>query len=174
MPSSVCRDHFQAAFVDHFDFFDEGRIGDTKKRCHLRAHLRRVAIDGLLAAEDQINVTQFANSAGERSGGCPGIGAGEGSITQQNGVVHAARERLPQRFISLRRSHGQDGYPSTKRILDFQCRFDSKKIEGIDDGLHTLPDQRVRVRVNADVLGVGHLLDTDGNVHGSSLFSAIP
>ena len=135
-------------FVEHLDLLDKGRIGKIKEGCHFRTHLGGIAIDGLLAAKDEIYITQFANGAGEGGGGGPGVGAGESTIAQQHGVVHSAGQCLPEGLVGLGRSHGENRDACAKAVLDLQGRFHGKKIEGIDDGFHPC---RTRVWVSGSI-----------------------
>ena len=156
----------QMVLVRQVQTLDAGGLGEIEKGGHFRSHLGGVAIDRLLAADHQVHRVQLLHRRRQGGGGGPGIGAGESAIAQQHSLVHPARHHFTQRRFRLRRPHGDHGDLRPVPIFQAQGRFRREQIERIDDRFDPLAYQGVGVRINAHVLGVRYLFDTNHDMHG--------
>ncbi len=97
---------------------------------------------------------------GQRVACGPRVAAGEGAVGDEDALVGAHADRLAQDGLGLGRAHG-DG-----RDLPAKLRFQAERfldrvlIEGIDDGGHALPDERVGPGIDLDLGRIRNLLDT--------------
>ena len=71
-----------------------GDAGDIKRACKLGSDLRRVAVDGHLAAHDEVRGADLFDAQRERVGRGERIGAGKGAVGEQQTRGGAARDAV--------------------------------------------------------------------------------
>ena len=127
--------------------------------------LAGVAVNGLLAAQHHVEGAELFQRLGEDIAGGIGVGAAEGSVRDQIGVVGAHGQRFPQDDLGLGRPHGDDGDLAAVLILQLQRRFHGIHVKGIHDTGHAGADEGLFHRINANFGGIRNLLDTNSYFH---------
>ena len=97
------------AVRDLDDGLGVGDLRDAELLGRLRPDLGGVAVDGLPAAQDEVDLAELLDGALQGVRGGQGIRAGELAVGQQDHLVGAAEERLAQDVGGLGRAHGDDG-----------------------------------------------------------------
>ena len=112
-PPSARRSIDDLAFlrIAFVDLRDIGELQQAEALGDAGTDLRRVAVDRLLAGEDDIELAQglldLADRLRERVGRRQRVGAGEETVGEQNRAIGADAERLAQRIRRHGRAHGQ-------------------------------------------------------------------
>ena len=134
------------------------------------ADLRRVAVDRLLAGEDDVGrapgFADLADRLSERVARRQSIGAGEEAVGEQHPAVRAEGQRLAQGVLGRRRSHRQHRHFAAVLVAQPQRRLQREKIIGVDDRRHALAHDRVGDGMDADLRRVRNLLDANDEMHG--------
>ena len=99
--------------VDIDDLRHIGQLQEVEPLGDAGADLRGVAVDGLLAGEDDVgraeDFADLADRLRQRIAGGERVGAGEEAVGQQHGAIGADGQRLAQRIVGHGRTHGQNG-----------------------------------------------------------------
>ena len=144
----------------------------------LGTHLGGVAVDGLLAAENGVELAlqllHLLHGVVQNVAGGQGVGAAEGPAGHQVRLVGGNGQALLQSGGGLRGSHGQHHDLGVGvLVLDPGGSLQGIAVEGVDNAGNAVTDEGVLHRVDLDLCGVRHLLDTDENVHLGFLQSEI-
>ncbi len=158
--------------VEAGDLGNIGELIEAEPAGDAGTDLRRVAVDRLLAGEDDVGrapgLADLADRLGERVARRQSVGAGEETVGEQHRAIGAERERLAQRILGRRRTHGEDRHFAALLVAQPQRRFEREQIIGVDDRRHALAHDRVGDRMDADLRRVRNLLDANDEVHGAS------
>ena len=161
--------HHAAVVVEFDDRRHIGELQHVEALGDAGADLGGVAVDGLLAGEDDVGraegLADLADRLGERIGRGQRVGAREEAVGEQDGAVGADRQRLAQRIGRHRRAHGQHGHFAADLVAKAQGLFQREQVIRIDDRRHALPHDRIGHRMDADLRRVRNLLDADDKMH---------
>src|SRR6185369_1642621 len=130
--------------------------------------LGSVAVDGLLAAEDDadfLQVIQPADGRCQHIAGGQGVGAAKGAVGEQDRLVNPQAERPTKGSLGVGRPHGEGHRLEPVKVLDAQRLLQSMGIVGVDNERDAVPDQGVGHRVDPDLGGVGNLFDATDYEH---------
>ena len=128
---------------------------------HLGAYLSGVAVDGLAAAEDDVDLAQLAYGLREGIGGGQGVGACKAGVAEDEAVVGATGAGVFDNLGGTLRAHGDDGdMAAGHAVFDLQGHLECLEVFGVEDGGQGgTVDGAVGVHgVSAHVVCVGHLL----------------
>ncbi|MPN01426.1 hypothetical protein SDC9_148635 [bioreactor metagenome] len=147
-----------------------GHLTDAKMLRDFGANLSGIAVDRLLAAEDNVEFFSadfFKVTDGRSQGvaGGEGIGAAESPVADQIRRIGADGERFFEHRHCLRQTHGNNRYLTAFFILEPQCGLKGECVKRIEDARDTAAHERVGHRINFDLSGVGNLFYTYQNVH---------
>ncbi len=99
----------RAVEIELADLGDVGELQQAEALGDAGADLRGVAVDRLLAGEDDVRravgLADLADGGGERVGRRQRVGAGEEAVGQQDGAIGAEGQRLAQTVLGRRRPH---------------------------------------------------------------------
>ena len=145
----------------------EGELGEPEPLGEHGGHGRRAAIRRLVPRDHEVE-TAAPDGSSEGRGGLQGIRSGQAVVDEVDAVVRAHGERLADRVLRVRRSHGYDGdLAAGVRLLHEECRLDRFLVDLIDHDFAVAVDA-LRGRVDAPVApGVGDLLHEHGDLHHS-------
>src|ERR1035437_5696749 len=110
-----------------------GDLRDAELFGRLRADLGGITVDGLAAAQDQVELTELADGALEDVGGGEGVRAGELAVRQQDDLVGSAEEAVAQNVGGLGRSHRDHGDRAAGPLLDVESHLEGVEVLGIED-----------------------------------------
>ena len=154
------------AILDTEDFFGVGHLVETEFLGHLRTDLGGIAVDGLTAAEDDVNPADLLDGGREGIGGSEGVSTGEEAVGQQPAFVSSAIEAFTYDFSGTGRAHREhaDGGAG---VLFFQSErlLEGVQVVGIEDGRKggTVDRSFGRHRIFPNIPGVRHLFGQDHN-----------
>ena len=83
---------------------DARHVRPSEERGDLRRHLRRLRVDGLPTADDEVGA-ELAQRERDRPRGADRVGDGEDAVGEVHRAVGAEAHRLAQRLLGLRRAH---------------------------------------------------------------------
>ena len=146
-------------------------MGQAQMLGNLRSDLRRIAVNGLTACDNQV-IGQLLNGRRKRGRGCPGVSPAERAVRDEDSVVSPHGQRLTQGHIGLHRSHAQHRDMGAELVFQTKRRLKARLIVRIDDRRHTVADQGAGHRVKPHLGRIGNLLDTDNDIHDLSLLTA--
>ena len=138
-----------------------GHLVQVELLCHLRAHLGRVAVNGLTASDDDIGHTDLADSLAEGVARGQRVGTGKGAVSEQISVVGPAEKALADHIRGTRRSHRQDrNRRSGMLFFQSQRLFQRIEVLGVENGRQsgTVHRSLRRHGIRPHVSGVGYLL----------------
>src|SRR5450759_1273044 len=115
------------------DVLGVGDLRDAELLGRLRADLGGVAVDGLAAAQDEVELTELLDSALEDVGGGEGVRTGELAVRQQDDFVGSAEEAVAQDVGGLGRSHRDHGDRAAGPVLDLERHLKGVEVLGIED-----------------------------------------
>ena len=155
---AVCRRRRQLV-----DPADAGDLRVAQLLGRLRAHLRRVAVDRLAAAEHEVRAAELLDGQRERVARGQRVGAGERLVGEQDDLVGAAVQRLAQHLHGGRRPHRQHGDAGVVTVLELERLFQRVQVLGVEHGRQRRPvDGAVLFHGLAGHVGrVRDLLDED-------------
>ena len=161
--------HRAALAIDLVDAGDIGDLFELQALGDAGADLRGVAVDGLLAAEHDVDlaegVADLLQRRREREGRGQRVGAGEEAVGEQNGAVGADGHGLSQGIAGHGRAHGEHGDLAAHLVAPAQGLFQREQVIGVDDGRHALPHDRVGHRMDADLRRIWDLFDANDKMH---------
>ena len=102
------------------------------------AGLRGVAVNGVLAEQQQVIVAYLLRRLCKRVRGRKSVSAAERAVRQQVRLIAAECERLFQHVLSLGRTHGDRSDSTAKFFLQLQCALYGICVKGVEDALYTL------------------------------------
>ena len=146
------------------EVFHVGDLRQVEVLGDLGTHLGGVAVDGLTAGDDEVEV-HGAEGTGDGAGGGEGIGAAELTVGEQDGAVDAHGEGLAEDGLGLGQTHGDDGDVGTVFVLQLQGVLEAALVVGVHNRGHSLADERTGLRVDFHLGGVRHLLYANYYVH---------
>ena len=146
------------------EVFHVGDLRQVEVLGDLGTHLGGVAVDGLAAGDDEVEV-HGAEGTGDGAGGGEGIGAAELTVGEQDGAVDAHGEGLAEDGLGLGQTHGDDGDVGTVLVLQLQGVLEAALVVGIHDRGYSLADERTGLRVDFHLGGVRHLLYANYDIH---------
>ena len=148
-------------FAELDDLFDVADLRELEFFRNLRPDLGGVAVDGLAAAEDQIDLADLLRAAGERIACRKGIGSGERAVGHQNRFIRTAVKRLPENLGGSRHSHRGNHHADAVTVFELQGQFQRIQILRIEDRRERGPVHGPFRRhcVAGDVLGIRNLFD---------------
>ena len=156
--------HFERVASD----FDFRRIGDLRNPQVLGnagSHLGSVAVNCLLAAENQIHRSHFFDRRGQRIGRRQSIRAAKSSVADQHRFVRTHGQTFFQGVGSLRGPHRNNAHLAPMLFFQLQGNLHRNLVKRIDNAGHAFADERVLDRVDLNFRCVRHLLDTDHDFH---------
>ena len=148
-----------------------GNLGNVQILGNLRTNLSGIAVDGLLAEHQHVELDAFQLldlllSLGEDVAGGQSVGTTASAVGDQVSLVAADRQALLQSGQSLLGAHGQDDNLGVLvLVLDAGSSFECISIEGADDGGNALTHQGVGLGINFDNGRVRHLFNANKYVH---------
>ena len=131
---------------------------------NLGTHLGGVAVDGLAAGDNEVEVHR-AQGAGDGVGGGEGIGAAELAVGEQDGAVHTHGEGLAEDGLGLGQAHGDDGHLGIVFIFELQSKLQTPLVVGVHDAGQACAVERAGHGVDLGLGRVGHLLYTNNDFH---------
>jgi len=144
-------------------------VRNAEELRQLGADLRGVAVGGLFAADDQIDVARDAHALRKRVRSRQHVGPAEAAVREHDAAVGAHHERLADHRLRLRRPHGERGHRRAVLLLEPQRGFERVEVEGVHLRLHAVPFEHAGLLVDFDLRRAGHLLDADQNIHNNPL-----
>ena len=144
----------------------------SKALCQLGCHLSGGPVLGLLAAEDQVEPSFHIGRFDDGVAGGEGIRAAEGTPGDQNRLIAAHGQALPQGALGHWRPHGDERDLSAVFFLDLNSRLQGVEIQGVGQRGHTGADQISGFRIHPDQVNIRNLLDADKYIQHISLLSA--
>ena len=131
----------------------------------LRTNLCGITIDSLTAGDDQV-IIKASYSACQSLGGSPGICTAEYTVGNQNAIVCAHSKSFTKNFISLRKTHGNNGNFCAVLILQAKSCLKSCLVIRVHDSEHCASvKSAVRVEFNS-AFGIRNLFNANYNFHG--------
>ena len=100
-----------------------GYLVQAKLLRHLRPHLGGVAVDGLAAADDEVNVADLLDGRGQGVARGQRVCSGEEAVGEQPAGVGAAVEAFTYDFTGTRWTHGQQSHRGAGVLL-----FDAERL----------------------------------------------
>lgn len=97
------------------------------------AGLRCVAVNGVLAEQQQVIVAYLLRRLCKRVRGRKSVSAAERAVRQQVRLIAAECERLFQHVLSLGRTHGDRSDGTAKFSLQLQCALYGICVKGVED-----------------------------------------
>ena len=146
------------------EVFHVGDLRQVEVLGNRGTHLGGVAVDGLTAGDDEVDI-HGAQGAGEGAAGGQRIGTAELAVGEQDGAVDTHGEGLAEDGLGLGKTHGDDGDVGTVFVLQLQGVFKAALVVGVHNRGNALADERTGLRVDFHLGGVRHLLYANYNVH---------
>ena len=134
-----------------------------------RSDLGRVAVQGLLSAENQVKAAQFADGCCQSIARSQRISAAKCAVCCQIYVISTHGNCILEYLFSLRRSHRQNRYCAANLIAKSESRFQCMKVQRVDNAVCIIPVQTTRIRVNFHFGGVHNLFYANQKPHNSPL-----
>ena len=136
----------------------------------LGADLGGVAVDGLLAAEDDVKLAfqllHLLDGLADDVAGGQGVGTTKGPVADQIRLVGRDSQGLLQHGLRLLGTHGEHhDLGGGVGILDPGRGFQGIAVKRIQDGGDACADQGIGDRVDLDFRRIRHLLDAYKHVH---------
>ena len=94
-------------------------MGDSKLFRALRAGLRRVAVDRLTTAEDEVERADRLDRLGKNVARRERVASRRAPVGNKDRAIRAAIETFAENVRRLRGAHGNDRHGSAEPILDF-------------------------------------------------------
>jgi len=98
-----------------------------------------------------------------------GVGAGDGVVADVDALIGAHLQRLLDCFGCVGGADGQRRHLAAFGLDDLECFFDRVLVELRQEAVDVLAVGGVVLGEAALALGVGHVLDTDDDVHASTV-----
>lgn len=138
--------------------------------CHRGADLAGIAVNGLLAAENDVKFLaglflHGTNTGGQDEASCQSIRTAKSAVTDQACLIGPYRQAFPQSTDCLGRAHRRNSDLSAYRFLQPHGHFQRIPIKRIDNAWNTVADQGVGNRINFDHSSIRNLLDANQNIH---------
>ena len=157
----------------HFEIRQIRDGGEIEFFRDLRADLRRVAVDGLPAAEDHVGL-EGGDGLGENVARRERVGARRLAVGDENRLFGAARERLAEDGRRRGEPHRDHRHFAAVALLDGERRLEGVLVLGVEDrGQRRAVDGAVGLHgLAGHLLGVRNLLDADYarvSIHGLSI-----
>lgn len=133
-------------------------------------HLGGIAVNGLLAAEDDADLVAGLlgdplDGGGQYVAGGEGVGAAEAAVGAEDRLIGAHGQRLLEGGFGIGRSHGERHRREAVAVLDPQPLFQGVGVIGVDDERDTLPHEGVGYRIDLDLGGIRNLFDAGNGEH---------
>lgn len=113
----------------------------SKRSAQLGGHLPRGPVEGLLAAEDEVEALQPVCGCGDDVARGEGVGVGEGPVREQDGPVRARGYALAQGFGGGVGTHRDAGYLPAAALLYLDGGFQGVGVQGVQYGRDASADE---------------------------------
>ena len=143
------------------DFLGVCHLVETQFLCHLGTHLGGVAVNGLTASDDDVDIANLLDGGGEGIRSGEGVGACEEAVGEQPARVGSTEEALADDLTGARRAHGEHADGAAWMLLfEAQGLFKGIQVFGVEDGGQggAVDGAFRRHRVFTHISSIGHLL----------------
>ena len=131
---------------------------------HLRRHLPGLRVDGLPAAQNEVEAF-LPQRERERARGAECVRDREDLVREEDRAVGADPERLAQGVLGLGRAHRHRDDLAACLLAQPHRRGDRGAVEGVEDERHALALEGLRLLVELDGGRLGNLLDEADDLH---------
>ena len=161
--------HGEEAFLLIGNAYGCTHIRDAERRSDLRPDLRRIAVDGLLPAENEIECSQLLDRLSQRVARRKSIRAAKCAVRHEVYFISAHSDRILQDSGCLRGTHSDDRHRAAHFIAQRKCRFQRMEIQRIHDAVRIISFQSSCSRIDFHLRCVDDLFDTNQKLHSVSL-----
>ena len=131
----------------------------------LRTDLRRVAVGGLLAADDEVKVACRAHALRERVGGGKHIRARKLAVAEHRAAHSAHADGFENHAFRLRGTHRNGLHRTAVRLDKVERKLDPVQVVGVHLACHAVALQHARDGIDLHIARTGDLLDAYKNIH---------
>ena len=143
---------------------DAGHLWEVQERGDLGRHLPGLGVERLAPAEDEVSAL-LLDCQRQSTSRAEDVGEREDAVGEMDAAVGADGKRLPEGLFCGRRAHRHRDHLAAVLVPQAGCMRDRVGVEAVQLERDAIPNERLRLVVEANRVAARHLLDEADDLH---------